>query len=88
MANFDELRRQMEQDELKDQIDATLAGETKGEQTKMTVIDYARAKGMAPQRVYYYIRTGRIKQEKCICGRWVLDIRSAEEFFAPKEEDK
>lgn len=86
MANFDELRKQIEQDELRDQIDATLAGDTSGEQSKMTVIDYARARGMAPQKVYYYIRTGRIQQEKCICGRWVIDIKSAEEFFKPKED--
>lgn len=80
-ANFDELARQIEQDELQDQIDATLAGETSGEQTKMTVIDYAKARGMKPQLVYYYIRTKKIRQEKCVCGRWVIDIKCAEEFF-------
>lgn len=88
-ANFDEFIKQVEQDELEDQVDAVMRGEvTAVEQTKMTVIDYAKARGIAPQNVYYYIRTGRISQEKCICGRYVIDIVSAETFFTELEKKR
>lgn len=88
-GNFDELARQIEADELRDQIDVVLNGEeTDAHQTKMTVIDYARARGLQPQLVYYYVRTNKIKQEKCVCGRWVIDIVGAEEFFNDLEKKR
>jgi uncharacterized protein (DUF39 family) len=74
-GNFDELKKLIEQDEL----------EVEGHDAKMTVIDYARARKMQPQLVYHYIRSGRLKQEKCVCGRWVLDVKGAEEFFEALE---
>ena len=80
-GNFDELRRLIEEDELKDQVEAAVAGEVSGELTKMTPRDYAKTRKMTPQLVYYYIRSGKLTQEKCICGRWVIDIKAAEELF-------
>jgi hypothetical protein len=80
-GNFDELRRRIEEDELEDQVQAAVEGTETGCGAKMTVIDYARTKKMQPQLVYHYIRSGKLKQEKCICGRWVLDVKGAEEFF-------
>jgi hypothetical protein len=80
-GNFDELRKQIEADELGDQIEAAVAGEVEGCQVNMTVIDYGRAKGIQPQLIYYYIRSGKLKQKKCICGRWVLGIAEAETLF-------
>jgi hypothetical protein len=56
--------------------------EVEDEPTKMTPRDFAKTRtGLQPQLVYYYIRTGKIKQEKCICGRWVIDIKAATKFF-------
>jgi hypothetical protein len=81
-GNFDELKRLIEEDELKDQVDAVISGELEGELTKMTPRDFAKTRrGLQPQLVYYYIRTNKIRQEKCICGRWVIDIKEATEFF-------
>jgi hypothetical protein len=54
------------------------------DQTKMAVTDYARKRKMQPQLVYYYIRTGKLADEVCICGRKVIDIKAADEFFKAK----
>jgi hypothetical protein len=78
MANADEeIRRMMAEDEL----DAAREGIT-----KMTVIEYGRARGILPQLIYYHVRTGKIKQELCVCGRKVIDVAGADAFFAEKEE--
>lgn len=77
-ANHDELMRQMEEDELADKAEHV---------TKLTPVEYAKLRsGLQPQLVYYYIRTGKIKQETCICGRKVIDIKAADEFFASKDK--
>ena len=89
MANFDELKRQIEQDELEDQLEVALEGNNGEHGSKMTVIDFARARKMQPQLVYYYInKAHKLKQEKCICGRWVLDVKEATEFFDSIEAAK
>lgn len=68
----------MAEDELADQM----------ELGKMSPIEYARAKGIQPQLVYYYIRAGHIKVEHCICGRKVIDVPSADAFLAEKSDNK
>jgi hypothetical protein len=73
--NHDELMRQIEQDELEDKSHSV---------TKMSPMEYARARGMQAQLVYYYIRTGKIQDHNCICGRRVLDIEEADAFFKAK----
>jgi hypothetical protein len=88
MANFDELKRQIEQDELEDQLDVALQGNNGEHGSKMTVIDFARARKMQPQLVYYYIKTHKLDQEKCICGRWVIDVQKATDFFDSIEAAK
>lgn len=88
-GNFDELKRRIEEDELQDQLDAALKGENGEHRTKMTVIDFARARRMQPQLVYYYInRARKLQQEKCICGRWVIDVVTATEFFDSLEKKR
>jgi hypothetical protein len=77
MANHDELMRQMEDDEFNDKASHL---------TKMSPMEYARARNMQAQLVYYYIRTGKIADEKCICGRRVIDIKEADAFFRSKEK--
>jgi hypothetical protein len=52
--------------------------------TKTSVREYALSRNMQPQLVYYYIRTGKILEEKCICGRKVIDIVGADAFFKAK----
>lgn len=50
-------------------------------QTKMPVTEYARKRNLQAQLVYYYIRTGKLPDEDCICGRRVVDVKAADEFF-------
>jgi hypothetical protein len=75
--NFDDLMRRIEEDELKDQAELS---------KKMTPRDYARARGIKnAQSVYYHIKAGHVKQIKCECGRWVLDVEEADIFFGFKK---
>lgn len=64
----DEFIRQMERDELEGA-------------TKLSPRDYGKLRGIAPQLVYYHIRNGRIKKEQCQCGRSVIDVDTADQFF-------
>jgi hypothetical protein len=78
-ANFDDLRRLIEEDELKDQAEVS---------KKMTPRDYARARGIKnAQSVYYHISRGHLKQVKCECGRWVIDVEEADLYYGFKERD-
>lgn len=79
MGGIDDLFRQMQEDELSDKVETT---------THATPIEYARARGMAPQKVYYALRNHRDKlnTEQCKCGRRVLDITLADNYFGFTEE--
>lgn len=80
MGSIDDLLRQMQEDELSDKVELT---------THATPIEYARARGMTPQKVYYALRNHRDKlnTEQCKCGRKVLDIIAADSYFGFKEND-
>jgi len=81
LGNADELRKAIEADELADAHEAALNGTA-----KMSVREYAKYKGIKdPQKVYYYIKRGYIKEEPCICGRKVIDVASADAYLAEKE---
>lgn len=72
--NIDELRKQIEEDELKDKRESV---------THMSVSEYARAIGEQPQLVHYYIRSGRIEKAPCeCCGRPVIEVAEADKVFA------
>jgi hypothetical protein len=75
MPNNDELFKQMELDDLADQV-------------KATPIDYARMRGRAPQSVYAALRKQRdeFKSEQCQCGRRVIDIEQADKYFGYTKE--
>ena len=73
VGNTDDLIRQIQEDELNDA-------------TKLSVREYALARGMQPQLVHYYISRGRIEVERCICGRKVIDVKAADEFFKNKKD--
>lgn len=49
--------------------------------TKLSPREYGKLRGMAPQLIYYHIRQGRIKKESCLCGRSVIDVDDADQFF-------
>ena len=67
-GNADELIAQMQKDELEGA-------------TKLTPREYGKLRGIAPQLVYYHIREGHIKKENCICGRSVIDVDTADQYF-------
>jgi hypothetical protein len=75
----EDLESQIAADEARDKEELTKAG-----LLKMSPIEYARARKLQPQLVYYYIRAGHIKSEECICGRVVIDIESADKYLAEK----
>ena len=67
-GNLDDLARRMELDDL-------------DENTKLSPRDYGKMRGISPQLVYYHIREGRLKKEKCLCGRSVIDVDVADQYF-------
>jgi hypothetical protein len=71
-VNTDDLFAQMQADEEHDRV----AG-----QTKATPIDYARLRGMRPQKVYAALRNGRLEWSSCECGRRVIVIAEADALF-------
>lgn len=72
--NIDELREQIEKDELEDKRQSV---------THMSVSEYAKAIGEQPQLVHYYIRSGQIEKKPCeCCGRSVIEVKQADEVFA------
>lgn len=84
LRNADELKAAIEADELSDQIELAA---TEPELVKMSVREYAKARKLQPQLVYYYIRRGYIAEGKCICGRKVIDVASADKYLASKVAD-
>jgi hypothetical protein len=67
-ANFDELIRLMQADELED---ARL----------ITPVEYGKLRGIAPQLVYYYIRSHKLEVERCECGRRCIEREEADKLF-------
>lgn len=81
-GNTDDVIAKMQADELRDKLEAAHDGII-----KMSVREYAKARGFKqPQLLYYYLRQGYIKQEPCICGRMVIDVKSADDYLAAKAE--
>lgn len=52
---------------------------------KLSPVDYGKLRGIAPQLVYYHIRAKHITTEHCNCGRKVIDVQEADEFFKELE---
>lgn len=76
---MDALQRAMMEDDLADMHEAAREG-----LAKMSVREYAKFRKTQPQLIYYHIRVGHIKEERCVCGRKVIDVFSADEFLARK----
>lgn len=80
--NTDDIIAKMRADDLRDKLEAAHGDGI----TKMSVREYALAHGIQPQLMYYYVRQGYVEQEPCICGRMVIDVKSADEYLAKKAE--
>jgi hypothetical protein len=70
--DFDEVIKQMQQDELEDGLELSKL---------MTVGDYARARGVRPQLIHSYIKRGKLERLRCNCNRLVIDVEAANELF-------
>lgn len=63
--------------ELEDQVEAT---------GFLSPRDYAKMRStpdskIAPQMVYYYVRTGKLEMLRCVCGRKVVNVKEADAVF-------
>lgn len=74
---IDDFLKRVQEDEEADKLET---------QTHATPIEYARSRGMAPQRVYYHLRNNRLASSTCQCGRRVIDMAEADELFDIKRE--
>lgn len=55
---------------------------------KLSPVDYGKLRGIAPQLVYYHIRAKHITISHCDCGRKVIDVQEADDFFKEAEAKK
>lgn len=51
------------------------------EATKLSPRDYGKLRGIAPQLVYYHLRQENLNWDHCDCGRRVIVIDEADQFF-------
>lgn len=72
--NIDKVIEQIELDELSD---APL----------LSPRDFAKLIGVAPQLVYYYIRTQKIDTVRCNCGRKTVNVEAAKKFFESRNQE-
>ncbi len=49
--------------------------------SKLSPREYGKLRGIQPQLVYYHIREGHIDKLTCDCGRSVIDVDQADQFF-------
>jgi hypothetical protein len=67
-VGIDDFIAQAEADELADAI-------------KLPPIQYAKLRGIYPQKVYSAIRAGKLEQRNCDCGRKIVVVEEADEYF-------
>jgi hypothetical protein len=53
--------------------------------TKLPPIQYARLRGIYPQKVYGAIRNGKLERTRCECGRPCVEVDAADEYFGFKK---
>lgn len=76
--NTDDLFRQMEEDELRDGVEAAKQQPTL---VTLTPIQYAKARNIRPQRVYMAFRNNKLTPNKCACGRTIVNVDEADTYF-------
>lgn len=47
--------------------------------TKLPPIQYAKLRGIYPQKVYAALRSTKLEWDRCNCGRRVVDVEAADE---------
>jgi hypothetical protein len=70
--DMDELIAAMQADEARDVLEVAEV---------LSIGDYARARGIRPQVIHYYLKTGKLHRETCRCHRMVIDVKEANELF-------
>lgn len=75
-VDSDELARLIEEDERLDAADSGL----------MTPIDYAKLRGIFPQKVYKAIKLGKLPSYRCQCGRRIINVKEADTLFKLGEQ--
>lgn len=81
-GNLDDLIEQMKRDDLEGA-------------TKLPPIQYAKLRGMYPQKVYSALRNRKLEATTCECGRKVIIVADADRLFGvqgteqavPEEEE-
>jgi hypothetical protein len=68
MGGIDDLFEQMQKDDLEGA-------------TKLPPIQYAKLRGIRPQRVYAALRAHKLDPTTCECGRKVVVVEEADELF-------
>lgn len=71
-GGIDDFIRQAEEDELQDAV-------------QLPPIQYAKLRGIYPQKVYAAIRNHKLQAIHCLCGRKVVVIADADKFFGFEE---
>jgi len=54
----------------------------------MAVSEYAKARGISPQLIHYYIREEKLEVDNCECGRRCVRVEEADKFFREKGKIK
>lgn len=54
----------------------------------MPIRAYAEFKKVRPQLVYYWLRRGYIEDERCACGRRIIDVARANEALSSRGYNK
>ena len=54
----------------------------------MPIRAYASYREVRPQLVYYWLRRGYIEDERCACGRRIIDVARADKALASRKDGK
>lgn len=68
MGGIDDVIEEMKRDELEGA-------------TKLPPIQYAHLRDIYPQKVYGALRNGKLERTTCECGRKVVIVKEADEYF-------
>jgi hypothetical protein len=78
-GRIDELIQRMQQDEVADRIEESEIAKP---------IEYAKSRGIAPQKVYAALRSKRLVKITCPCGSLCVDKDAADTLFGFKKEEE
>lgn len=72
-GSIDDFIRQVQEDEARDAVEMF---------DYVSIGDFARARGVRPQLIHYYLRTGKLTRATCNgCGQLRLITKEANELF-------